>query len=390
MSDVRADSAHGLSGSQRDNPRVAVNLLWCVPGHVGGSEEYLARQLLGLAEAHAPFDLDVYAPRGYAVAHPDVAERFRLALSPEAGMSRARRVALESSWLVQRTRGADLVHHGGGTVPTISRRPIVLTIHDLQYRSYPHYMSPLKLRYLSRQIPASVRRAAVIAVPSEYVRSSVSQAFGVELDDIVVVPHGLEAHLGAGATAEDELRHRFGLEGKRVLVFPAATFPHKRHGFLLELMANHWTDPDLRLVLLGGKGLAEEAVERRIVELRLERRVVRTGRVSARDRDGLIRIAEALVFPSEYEGFGAPVIEAMALGVPVVASDRASIPEVVGDAGLILPLDQDAWSGALDHIRARRAELVAGGLRRAATFTARASGEALAKAYAQACSRARS
>ena len=366
------------------NPRVGVNLLWSVPGHVGGSEEYLARQLVGLGESHAPFDVDVFVPRGYRAAHPEVAERFRMVEGPDTCLSRSRRVALESSWLVRQTSGADIVHHGGGTVPTVSRRPIVLTIHDLQYRSYPQYMSPLKLRYLSRQIPTGVRRAKVVTVPSEYVRSTLCEAFGVDRDDVVVVPHGLEADIGLAATPEDELRERFGLIGTRVLIFPAATFPHKRHDFLLELMASRWTDPDLRLVLLGGKGLAEQRVVERFADPRLSGRIVRPGRVSSADRDGLVRLADALVFPSEYEGFGAPLIEAMALGTPVIASDRASIPEVVGDAGLIVPLDLDAWADVPDRLVTIGPRLVAAGRERAKLFTARASGEALSKAYVQA------
>ena len=79
--------------------------------------------------------------------------------------------------------------------------------------------------------------------------------------------------------------------------------------------------------------------------------------MSAADRDGLLAAAEALVFPSEYEGFGAPVLEAMALGTPVICSDRTALPEVAGDAALVLPLELDAWKGALDEVAARRDEL---------------------------------
>jgi alpha-1,3-rhamnosyl/mannosyltransferase len=103
--------------------------------------------------------------------------------------------------------------------------------------------------------------------------------------------------------------------------------------------------------------------------------------VPAADRDGLLAAAEALVFPSEYEGFGAPVIEAMGLGTPVICSDRAALPEVAGAAALVRPLQLEAWAGALDEVRARRAELVAAGRERATRFTTAASGAALADAY---------
>ena len=134
-------------------------------------------------------------------------------------------------------------------------------------------------------------------------------------------------------------------------------------------------------MLLGGRGLAEDDVAGEITGLELGSRVIRPGRVSAADRDGLLAAADALVFPSQYEGFGAPVIEAMALGTPVICSDQAALPEVAGDAALVRPLELDAWKGALDEARDDRDALVAAGRARAAVFTTAASGAALAAAY---------
>ncbi|MET0578111.1 MAG: glycosyltransferase, partial [Ilumatobacteraceae bacterium] len=205
--------------------------------------------------------------------------------------------------------------------------------------------------------------------------------FGTDPSTIVVVPHGVEPHLGQNAPTESHLRRQYGLGDGPVIVFPAITHPHKGHRFLLEVMAAHWSDPDLRLVLLGGAGLAAAEVDRAIVELGLEPRVVRPGRVPAGDRDGLIALADALVFPSEYEGFGAPVVEAMALGTPVVCSDQAALAEVVGDACIVLPRTVDAWAGALDEVARRRPALVTAGRARAADFTIARSGAALAVAY---------
>ena len=92
-------------------------------------------------------------------------------------------------------------------------------------------------------------------------------------------------------------------------------------------------------------------------------------------------MAHALVFPSEYEGFGAPVIEAMQLGVPVVTSDRTCLPEVVADAGIVLSIQEDLWAAVPDLVNARRSDLVERGKRRVADFSVLASGEALADAY---------
>jgi glycosyltransferase involved in cell wall biosynthesis len=191
----------------------------------------------------------------------------------------------------------------------------------------------------------------------------------------------VEPDLGRDATPEADLRRRFALGAGPVIVLPAITHPHKGHLFLLRVMATCWTDPALRLVLTGGEGAAEGEVRGAIEALGLGERVVRTGRVSTADRDGLLRMAEAMVFPSEYEGFGAPVIEAMALGVPVVCSDRTCLPEVAGDAAIVLPLDVDAWSDALQRVATERDLLIAAGRERATLFTTRRSAEALVDAY---------
>ena len=148
------------------------------------------------------------------------------------------------------------------------------------------------------------------------------------------------------------------------------------------MMRDHWTDPSLRLVLTGSPGVAE-----RVVTACDDPRVVRLGRVSAADRNGLVAMSMAMVFPSQYEGFGAPLIEAMTLGAPVICNDATCMPQIVGDAGLVRPLRPEAWADALDEVQRRREELVAAGHRRAGDFTSKASGAALAAAYHRALER---
>jgi alpha-1,3-rhamnosyl/mannosyltransferase len=359
---------------------VLVNMLWCVPGAVGGSEEYLVRQLLGLAEQPEPrWRPTVVAARGLLAAHPELAAVADIVEPEFESHGRARRIAGEATWLRRHTGDAALVHHGGGTAPTRAHRPYVLTIHDLQFRTYPEYFSKVKRLYLGGVIPPSARRAAVVAVPSEYVRDSVVQAYRVDADHVMVVPHGIEPALAADITPADELRHRYALGDGPILVYPAMTHPHKGHEFLLTMMRDHWTDADLRLVLTGGVGMAEH-----VVSASTDRRVCRLGRVPAADRNGLLAMARAMVFPSRYEGFGAPLIEAMTLGAPVVCSDATCMPQIVGDAGIVRPLRADAWADVLDEVDRRREELVAAGHRRAEDFTSAASGAALAAVYARA------
>ncbi|MEL6890423.1 MAG: glycosyltransferase family 1 protein [Actinomycetota bacterium] len=364
----------------------AVNLLWCDPGRVGGSEQYLVRQLAGLPddvidELGRP---TLYCVPRFAEAHADLAARYSIVTAPIRGDRRPVRVAAEHTWLARRTRSGTqprLVHHGGGTAPSVGGRPIVLTVHDLQYETHPQYLHPVKLRYLRWAMPRSIARADAIAVPSEYVKRTIVESFDVESERIHVVPHGVEADLGADAPSAAELRSRHGLGDGPVLVLPAITHPHKGHRFVLEMVAKHWVEPDVRLVLLGGRGSADAAIEAAIDELGLRRRVVRPGRVPDGDRDGIIALADALVFPSEYEGFGAPVVEAMALGTPVISSDQPALAEVVGDAGIVRPTTPDAWADALDSVAARRDDLIERGRQRATAFTSARSGAALAAVY---------
>ncbi|MEO6124173.1 MAG: glycosyltransferase family 1 protein [Ilumatobacteraceae bacterium] len=365
---------------------VAVNLLWCVPGAVGGSEEYLVRQLVGLAAIESAVVPTLYVLPGFAAAHPELAAVFRMVEAKVDGANRARRVLAEHMWLARETSGSRLVHHGGGTLPGKPAKgsATVLTIHDLQYRTFPQYLSNNKRRYLQWTMPRSAKRATVIATPTEYVRQTVIEAYAIDPDRVMVVPHGIEPTLGHRATGEAELREKYALGDGPVLVLPAMTHPHKGHQFLLDVMATHWTDPALRLVLIGGAGSHEGAVMRSIEALGLGDRVLRPGRVSAEDRDGLLSLAMAMVFPSEYEGFGAPVIEAMVLGVPVICSDRTCLPEVAGDAAIVVPLELDAWAGVLDEARWRRSELSRAGRARATRFTSVTSAEALLDVYARA------
>ena len=358
--------------------RVGVNLTWIAPGRVGGSEEYLTRQLLGLPSDG--FDLELYCSPAFTRSHPELAERFAMVPTPIDRDNRAIRIGLEHSWLPARSRRVDVVHHGGGTMPIELRRPTVLTVHDLQYRTFPQYFSSGRRRYLELMMRSSVGRATVVAVPTEYVRSTVVTGFDVDPDRVTVVPHGVpDVSILPAAIAAARERH--GLGDRPYVVYPAITHPHKGHRVLIEMLAA--SDDDLMLVLIGGEGAAEPTLRNEIASKGVAGRVVRAGRVSTGDRDALLAGSEALVFPSEYEGFGAPLVEAMVLGVPIVCSSAPAVREVVGDAGVVVEDAMD-WAAALRDARSRRDELVDRGAERRGMFTLEASGRALAAAYRRA------
>lgn len=358
--------------------RVAVNLTWLAPGRVGGSEEYLTRQLSGVDDS--VFDVDLYCDRAFVAHHPELADRFAVNTMPRWGRRRVARVALEHTWLAARTRGADVVHHGGGTLPALGGERTVLTVHDLQYLRFPAYFGRVRRRYLATMMPRSARSATVVAVPSEFVRSDVAHAFGVPDDRIVVVPHGVPEVSRPSDERVRETLDRHRVSSGPYVMYPAITHPHKGHRVLVEMLDH--LDADTTLVLTGGSGDAHADLSAAIRASRHADRVVQLGRVPAEDRDALLAGADALVFPSEFEGFGAPVVEAMELGTPVVCSSAEALVEVVGDAGVVVhERTGESWADAVELARSARADLVERGRRRRSAYTVAASGQAIETAY---------
>jgi glycosyltransferase involved in cell wall biosynthesis len=366
--------------------KVAANLLFCRPGQVGGSEQYLTRQLVALADAYSDVvDVHLMTLPGLIDAHDELST-FAHSIAPISGRRRALRVGAEALWLRRQCDrvGADLVHHGGGTAPAgRSKRPQVLTIHDLQYRTFPETFSPIKLRWLQRSVPQAIERAAIVCTPSEYVRGTVVAA-GAPANRVVVVPHPMgRVDAARVATPPDELRQRFALR-QHVVVFPAITYRHKNHAVLVNAMAQ-LARRDVSLVLIGGVGPHEGEVRTLIAQRSVTRSVHRLGRVSDEDRDGLLAMASAMAFPSRYEGFGAPVVEAFARRTPVISSGCTALREVGGDA--VMTCDPDApsqWAEAIDQIISDpplAARLADAGTARVANFSDRHAADALWHAY---------
>lgn len=364
-------------------PRVGVNLLWMEPEVVGGSEEYSTRLLSSVAGI-GRHRLVLFVRGDFSAHHEDLAAVTETVVAPLSGSSRVLRVALENSWLPHAARrvGVQLVHHLGGTVPWRNPTPTVLTLHDLQPLVFPENFSALKRGYLRRAIPRSVVTADAVSTTSGYVARAVASRFGLPVRDIAVVhagPGPVEAHPGAAAIRS--MRERYGI-GDRYAIYPAVAYPHKNHEVLVQAAASF---EGVQLVFTGGPGPADQEIADRIAADGLTAQVKRLGRVPVEDLRCLLWGAAMLLFPSRYEGFGLPVVEAMARGVPVVAANATCLPELVADAGLIVePSNPSDWAAAVRRLESDTglaAELAERGRIRVAEFASESGGERLASLY---------
>jgi glycosyltransferase involved in cell wall biosynthesis len=365
--------------------KIGINLLWMVPGVVGGSETYMARLLSGLAERSTAFDYTIFALPQFKEAHPVMAKTFKMAYAPVSGQWKSFRVAGENTWLVQqcRKRKIALVHYAGGVVPMIRTSRPVLTIHDLQYLYYPEYFTKTKLNYLKVMVPRSAETARLVLVPSEYTRRTVIERLNIDPSIVIVVPHGVSPREGKEAT--QEIRGRYDISGPFFL-YPAITYPHKNHLVLIDAFAKVLkTHPETTLVLTGAKGSMEVRMRSAIQGLGIGDRVKRLGYIPSDDLDALYHEAVAMTFPSRFEGFGAPVLEAMARGCPVIAADATALPEVVEEHGcLVSPDNSDHWAQAMAEVlddAELRNRFSKSGLERAREFTWTRSADILEEAY---------
>ena len=323
--------------------RIAVNLLHVVPGEVGGSEEYAVRTLSAYARHGSP-DLTpvLYVLAPFVAAHRPLCESFDTVVSPLDGTNRARRILAESTWLAARTADMDAVHHLGGRLPGRSRRPAAVTIHDLQPLFRPENFSPAKRAFMARSLPRTARQADLLVAPSHAVADKLASRLGVGAARIAVVSVGAEQIADGPNRPADP----------PTVLYPAATYPHKNHLVLIEAFARIADrHPDARLVMTGSPGRADGEVRSAAAATGLGERITLTGRIPAAELDVLLAGAAVVAFPSVYEGFGIPVLEALAAGVPVVVGAGTPAAEMAGDpAPVVDPSDPAAWAEALDAL----------------------------------------
>lgn len=273
--------------------------------------------------------------------------------------------------------------------------PCVATVHDISYLRYPQFHPIERVRFLERHLPPTLARADALIVDSAYVRDELVSVLGVDPAKLHVVPLGVDAAFhprSEAATAPVLAAH--GLRRDGYLLVVATQEPRKNLERLVDAYAAlpAALRASLPLVIVGARGWLDSAFARRVEPLERRGEVRRLGFVADADLPAIYAGARAFAFPSLYEGFGLPLLEAMASGVPVLTSDAASMPEVVGDAALCVdPLDVGAIRDGLQRLiadAAWRERAVAAGLARAAGYTWPRTVDATLAVYAAARARA--
>lgn len=339
---------------------------------------YLIRALLELGTEHT-FTLYFNQPPepGLFPALPNV----RMRVIPFPRLWTHIRLAAEV-----RIRPPDVLFVPAHVLPLAPRRAVA-TVHDLGYRYFPEAHPWAARAYLDWGTRHNARASRVVIADSVATREDLVRFYRVPADKIRVAYPGLrpdvrpmrdEAVLGA------TLR-RYGVEPPYVL-YVGTLQPRKNLTRLIEAFAR--VPPPHKLVLAGQKGWLYDAILRRADELGIGDRVLFPGYVYDEDLPALMSGAALFAFPSLYEGFGLPILEAMACGVPVVCSNTGSLPEVAGDAALMVPpTDTEALAAAMNRILADdglRAELARRGVERARLFTWRRCAEQVLKALEEA------
>jgi glycosyltransferase involved in cell wall biosynthesis len=286
------------------------------------------------------------------------------------------RLPLPAEWITGRV---DVFYSPDFVLPPLQRRTrALLTVHDLSFLRHPETFPPKLGAYLNQAVPRSVARADHILADSEATRRDLLDLLNVPPGKVTTLYGGVTARFNAQVTdgeraADGECAHlqtQYGIGARPYILAVGTVQPRKNYVRLMEACDPLAAQRDLDLVIVGRPAWLSEPI---VAAARQRSYVHLMGFLADDDLPALYRQAEALAFPSVYEGFGFPPLEAMVCGTPVVASTASSVPEVVGDAGLLVdPLDVPAWTAALARVlddQALRANLRQAGLARAATFT---------------------
>ncbi|MBI4759200.1 MAG: glycosyltransferase family 4 protein [Chloroflexi bacterium] len=288
----------------------------------------------------------------------------------------------------------DIFHGTDYQLPLVKDSKAVVTIHDLSFLVFPQHHAPLNRLYLRWIVPKSVGLARAVIVDSESTKRDLMRWLGTPEEKVKAIVLGVDERFSPVPDQDSQARVEMKYSLRRpYLLFVGTIEPRKNLSLLLEAYRSLPAKVQHDLVIVGKKGWLYQGIFDQVRALGLERRVTFLGLVPEADLPALYRGAELFVYPSFYEGFGLPPLEAMACGTPVVTSNTSSLSEVVGDAGLMVaPTDAAGLATAIQSIisdEGLRTTLRARGLERAKQFTWQKTAQATLQVYQQVFSTAK-
>lgn len=340
--------------------RIGLNLLYLLPGVVGGTQTYAVSLIGALAALDSENEYVLYLNRESAALEMEPPARSRRVVCPVRAVRRPARYAFEQAALpaLLRRDRIDLLHSLGYVGPLLAPCQHVVTIHDLIYRGHQVMMSGGKQKALEFFVRQVARRSERVVTISENSKREIVADIGIPAAKVTAIPLAARP---AGAPVPSDVRAatlaRYGITAPYLLAFSSAN-PVKNIPRLIEAFAGVCRDLTHQLVLVGHLPPGFDPVAEAARHPDTAGRILSVGYVPDADIAPLLEGAALFAFPSLYEGFGLPVLDAQQSGVPVVSSHAASLPEVAGDGALLFdPLAVE------DMSRAIRAALLDGALR---------------------------
>ena len=375
----------------RPDPRVLVDAT-AVPADRGGVGRYVDGLLAALAAGGA--DLTIVCQRSDAERYSRMTGSAEVIAAPAAIAHRPARLAWEQTGLplVAAQVGADVLHSPHYTMPLRAGKPVVVTIHDATFFTQPDVHTSIKGPFFRSAIKTALHRSARCVVPSKATRDELIRVLDADPTRIDVAYHGVDRntfHVPSD-TERQLVNTRLGLRGLPYIAFLGMLEPRKNVPSLVrgwvKAVQHRPEAPAPALVLAGGSGWDDE-IDQAITEVPSNLRVLRPGYLKFSDLRGFLGGATVVAYPSHGEGFGLPVLEAMACGAAVLTTQRLSLPEVGGDAVAYTEGDPDSIATGLAALLddpERRRRLGEAAVARSAEFTWAASAEAHLAAYARA------
>jgi glycosyltransferase involved in cell wall biosynthesis len=374
---------------------IGINLLYLVPGKVGGTEIYAHELIQELGVVLPDRQFTVFCGREAAgpLSAAGWPGNVNIRVLPVNCENKPLRILAELFLLpvVAARAGVGLLHSMGTTGVPFSRGARAVTVHDLIFHHHPETFPKPAQKGLELLVPLGAKRSHIVIADSQATKNDLIETYDVKAETINVVHLGLGYSAPETVTDEAILRARFELGDRPVVLCVAAALAHKNIPRLFEAFASlpdGITDQPPALVVAGHAGLEQENLITLAEKLGIADSVHFTGWVEKEDLEGLYRLAACFAYPTLREGFGMPVLEAMQRGTPVVCSNTTSLPEIVGDAAVTFdPLDAAAIGGAIKRVLTDPAlaqDLVARGHAQVKPFTWLATAEATVGCYRQA------